>query len=261
MVQLIEDEYPRAGFPAVYECLLAIHRAQELSIAQLIGSGYCDDSELLDISFAKGGTSVLADASLVHGWLNEEESCLAFEWGALLQLGDDLQDVREDLQCGSVSLFSRAAASGLPLDSLVTQLLIFSDKVAGRMDRMPNGPGALKNLLCMSWRNLILMAVAREQEFFSPVFLDELDSRSPFRFDFLEARGRNLAGRQGLYAVLFDAFLEAGEGYLGGLPSPTGLLSHQLSADEVESLLRRPVTDPVAIASESPVEAVGLVGV
>ena len=47
-----------------------------------------------------------------RGWLNEEESRFAFEWGVLLQLGDDLQDVREDMQRGSVTLFSRAAAAG-----------------------------------------------------------------------------------------------------------------------------------------------------
>jgi hypothetical protein len=35
MVQLIEDQYPRADFPQVFECLLAIHRAQQESIAQV----------------------------------------------------------------------------------------------------------------------------------------------------------------------------------------------------------------------------------
>ncbi len=212
MVRLIEGEYPRAEFPAVYGSLLAIHHAQELSIAQLIGRGHCDHSELLHISCAKGGTSVLADACLVRGWLNEQESRLAFEWGALLQIGDDLQDVREDLQCGSSSLFSRAAAAGQPLDDLVTQLLNFSDNVAKRMNRMPDGSTALKELLRMSWRNLILMAVASAPEFFSPAFLAELDSHSPFRLDFLHAKNRNLTRRKGLYAVLFEAFLEAGDG-------------------------------------------------
>ena len=30
-------------FPRVYECLLAIHRAQELSLAQVKGNGRCDE--------------------------------------------------------------------------------------------------------------------------------------------------------------------------------------------------------------------------
>ena len=224
MVQLIEDEYPRQRFPLVYECLLGIHKAQELSIGQLRGSCDCDDAELLRISCAKGGTSVLADACLVRGWLNREESLLGFEWGALLQLGDDLQDVREDLERGSATLFSRAVARGEPLDGLVMQLLNLSDRVAARMERLPNGSDALKDLLRMSWRNLILMAVAGGREFFSKALLAELEKSSPFRFDFLRARSRKLVGRQGLYEVLIDAFLEAGDGDADGLLLPGGRL-------------------------------------
>jgi hypothetical protein len=220
MVQLIEEQYPRPRFPQVYECLLAIHRAQELSMAQLKGSAFCDDAEVLRISCAKGGTSVLADACLVRGRLSEEESRFAFEWGVLLQLGDDLQDVREDLRRGSVSLFSRAAATGQKLDRLVIHLLNFSERVAAGMDRLPDGPAVLKDLLRMSWRSLILMAVANAKEFFSPGLLAELECSSPFRFDFLRKRNRRFMGRKGLYAVLFDAFLEAGEGETGGLPLP-----------------------------------------
>ncbi|HEY1160778.1 MAG TPA: hypothetical protein VGE83_09125 [Terracidiphilus sp.] len=231
MVQLIEEQYPRLLYPQVFECLLAIHRAQELSIAQLNDCGHCDDSELLRISFAKGGTSVLADACLSHGWLSEEESRLAFEWGALLQLGDDLQDLCDDLRRGSATLFSRAAATREPLDSMVTQLLNFSERVADRMDRLPNGSAVLKDLLRMSWRSLIVMAVADTQEFFSPAFLDELEPSSSFRFDFLRARKKRLAGRQGLYAFLFDAFLEAGEGGKDGLAMPVTPVKFSLDAE------------------------------
>lgn len=218
MVDLIETEYPRAEFERVYEGLLAIHRAQELSVAQQrCGSELCGE-ELLRISFAKGGTSVLADACLVRGWLSEEEGRLAFEWGALLQLGDDLQDVREDLRNGSESLFSRAAARGDPLDDLVMQLLNLSERVTERMQEMPSGSAALKGLLQMSWRNLILMAVANGQEFFSRSMLRELETSSPFRFGFLRKRGRKLLGRKGLYEALIDAFLAAGDGDLERLP-------------------------------------------
>jgi hypothetical protein len=224
MVQLVEDEYPRLRFPQVYECLLDIHKAQELSIEQLKGSGDCSDAELLRISCAKGGTSVLADACLVRGWLNQEESLLGFEWGALLQLGDDLQDVREDLERGSATLFSRAVARGEPLDGLVMQLLNFSDRVSAQMERLPNGSRELKGLLRMSWRNLILMAVAGGKEFFSKALLAELEESSPFRFGFLRRRSRKLVGRKGLYAALIDAFLEAGDGDADGLPLLDGCL-------------------------------------
>ncbi len=134
LVQLIEEQYPRARYPQVFDCLLAIHRAQEESIAQMKSSGDCIEAEVLRMSCAKGGSSVLADACLAHGWLNEEERRFSFEWGVLLQLGDDLQDVREDMQRGSVTLFSLAAAQGRPLDDLMTQLLTFQ-----RASRGPHG--------------------------------------------------------------------------------------------------------------------------
>ncbi|MGD0786366.1 MAG: hypothetical protein ABR898_00180 [Terracidiphilus sp.] len=228
MVQTIEAQYPRPAYPQVYDCLLAIHRAQEESMAQLGNGGrwdnspdrHLDDSELERISCAKGGTSVLANACLVLPWLSPEESQFAIDWGVLLQLGDDLQDLREDLRRGSVTLFTRAAAHGEFLDSLVLQLLNFSRHVGDCMDRLPNGAVVLKDLLRMSWRSLILMAVANARQFFSPAFLSELEPSSPFRFDFLRARNEKLAGRQALYAVLFDAFLEAGPGGQSELPLP-----------------------------------------
>jgi hypothetical protein len=224
MVQMIEEQYPRPRYPQVYDCLLAIHRAQQQSIAQL-GVGGCrdnslDDSELLRISCAKGGTSVLANACLVLPRLSPDESQFSIDWGVLLQLGDDLQDVREDLQRGSVTLFTRAACVGKPLDSLVLQLLNFSRQVAERMDSLPHGTPVLKDLLRMSWRSLILMAVSGAQEFFSPAFLTELEPSSPFRFGFLKERSEKLTGRKALYGILFDAFLEAGPEQRSGVFMP-----------------------------------------
>jgi hypothetical protein len=220
LVTLIEEQYPRADYPQVFDCLLAIHRAQEESLAQQ-GTGNHPDS-LLRVSCAKGGTSVLADACLAHGWLSVEESRFAFEWGVLLQLGDDLQDVNEDLRRGSLTLFSRSALMGNPLDSLVIQLLNFSEKVGARMDDLPAGTPMFKNLLRMSWRSLIVGAVANSHEFFTPAFLEQAERWSPFRFAFLRARRERLTSRQGLYATLFEAFLESRDNGDNQLPVPDG---------------------------------------
>jgi hypothetical protein len=225
LLSLIEEQYPRACYSQVFDCLLAIHRAQEESIAQIGNRDLDNEDKLSEISCAKGGSSVLADACLARGWLTEEESRFSFEWGVLLQLGDDLQDVREDLQHGSLTLFSRAALEGRALDDLVKQLLNFSERVGFRMDKLPNGTGVLKELLRMSWRSLIIGAIADSHEFFSPEFLEEAERCSPFHFAFLRARRRRLSSRQGLYAILFDAFLEAPdeEGSECRLPQPRRL--------------------------------------
>ncbi|HEX8924688.1 MAG TPA: hypothetical protein VF786_02795, partial [Terriglobales bacterium] len=203
MVRLIELQYPRWQFPRVYETLLAIHQAQEDSMAQSKRSGALTQADVLRLSCAKGGTSVLADACLCHGFLSEDEARFAFNWGALLQLGDDLQDVQEDLKQGSATLFTRFARAGVPLDRLVRQLLEFSSRVADQADALPHRDAALKNLLRMSWRSLILMAVSRSHKYFTREFLAELETQSPFRFGFLRARNKRLSGRRGLYRVLF----------------------------------------------------------
>ena len=216
LVQLIEEQYPRGTYPQVFDCLLAIHRAQQDSIAQLRGSGGIgqplDPAEVLRITCAKGGTSVLANAVLAQPWLTAEEVGFSFDWGVLLQLGDDLQDVHEDLDRGSVTLFTLAAARGVELDGLVMQLLNFSQMVADRMDRLPHGSASMKRLLRMSWRSLILMAVANAHPFFSAAFLAELEPCSGFRFDFLRARNQKLDGPESLFPRIFEAFLEAGDG-------------------------------------------------
>jgi hypothetical protein len=66
------------------------------------------DQKLREKAYDEG----LADACLARGWLDAEESHFSFEWGMLLQLGDGLQDVREDKERGSTTLFSRAATLG-----------------------------------------------------------------------------------------------------------------------------------------------------
>lgn len=242
MVRLIEVEFPRPRFPRVYESLLAIHQAQENSMAQLKRGPHSTDSEL-HLSCAKGGTSVLADACLCHGFLSEDEARFAFDWGVLLQLGDDLQDVQDDLKHGAATLFSRAAAAGLPLDNLVRQLLAFSELVANKIESLPHGDPALKRLLRMSWRSLILMAVARSRRFFSREFLAEFEPASQFRFGFLRARHKRLAGHRGLYKVLYESFVDSGQADLSHLPQPEDWLAcalDQNNAPSIQAIIRTP---------------------
>jgi hypothetical protein len=220
LIALVETQYPQALYPNVFECLLAIHRAQEQSVAQIHTCHSYSDIECLRVSCAKGGSSVLADACLAYGSLTTQESRFAFEWGVLLQLGDDLQDVREDMRRRSMTLFSRAAAEGRPLDGLTIQLLKFSEQVGRRMAELPGGTAVFKELLTMSWTSLIIGAVADSREHFSAGFLRQAEQLSPFRFDFLQKRKRRLASRQGLYAKLFGALLESSQHFDEALPSP-----------------------------------------
>ncbi len=103
LIRLIEKEYPRSKYPLVYEGLRAIHDAQ------LAAMGMLQDGPVPGIlwkSVRKGGTSVLADALLIRGRLQQHEVEFSFRFGMLLQLIDDLQDGRDDGSENAVTLFS-----------------------------------------------------------------------------------------------------------------------------------------------------------
>ncbi|HEY3626581.1 MAG TPA: hypothetical protein VGL00_09860 [Terracidiphilus sp.] len=220
LVELVEGEYPRDAYAQVYESLLAIHAAQERSIAQLKNGGRASDAEVLEISCQKGGTSVLADAFLAAGTLSEAEARFAFNWGVLLQLGDDLQDLGDDLRRQSATLFTRAVRRREPLDALVNRLLAFSDRIAAGMDELPHSTPMLRKLLPMSWRSLIVEAVADARPCFTRRFLRELELTSPFRLKFLRKRHRRLRRRRGMYESLFDTMVEARDDQTARVPLP-----------------------------------------
>jgi hypothetical protein len=266
LVRMIEDAFPRAHSPEVFDALLAIHAAQEESVKQLERCGEMAEDELLRISCAKGGTSVLADACLVRGTLNAAEREFAFLWGVMLQLGDDLQDVEEDLKRGSDTLFTRAARAGMPLDALVEQLLNFAGLVGAKMDALEAAPATAdraswsptlaterkredgarevcgdtslyphKALLRMSWRSLILMAVGQADAYFTPAFLRRMEPCSPFRFAFLRKRREKLQRDRGLFQRLFEIVLNSEDQNAAALPLPEMAASSAREAATVQA--------------------------
>lgn len=206
LVSLIESGYARAEFPEVYASLLAIHHSQEESIRLL----QCDRDDVLPIVFTKGGASVLADAYLAAGQLTDAEASFAFDWGVLLQLGDDLQDVREDTAAGLRTVFSTGAVTG-KLDALTNRTFHFALQVMTRMEALTGAPEALKDLLRRSSISLVVRAAGALREHYSDAWIAEIESYSPFRFAFLSSRKEKLARHKGRLAGLFEAFLAGSE--------------------------------------------------
>jgi hypothetical protein len=69
----------------------------------------------------------------------------------------------------------------------------------------------------------------------TPGFLEEAERCSPFRFAFLRERQKRLTSRQGLYAVLFDVFLETSDDEDSEFPLPADRRRSCPEADEVEN--------------------------
>jgi hypothetical protein len=207
LVGMIEAQYPRVEYPRVFESLSAIHRAQADSLRLLRGTPLAADVDVLRLSFAKGGSSVLADAYLATGSLNPAEAQFAFAWGVALQLADDLQDVQEDGRAGVLTLFSLAAAAG-PLDALTSRTMQFARTVAQQMPRLP-GPRfqALEDLIRKSSSSLLIRAAGEAGDLHTAGYLSSLEAHSPFRFAFLNRQRREMSQRGAALTRLFEAFL------------------------------------------------------
>ncbi len=134
----IESEFPRTSFPLVWEGLLVIHRAQEESIRLQRPQVSPYEVDVLGISFAKGGASVLADGYLVAKDVSCEQAQFLYGLGCYMQLADDLQDVIDDRKAGILTVFSQTATRW-PLDGITNRLLTFGAGVAQGMFYFPTG--------------------------------------------------------------------------------------------------------------------------
>jgi hypothetical protein len=72
----------------------------------------------------------------------------------------------------------------------------------------------------MSWRSLIVEAVADSREFFTRRFLNDLEPTSPFRLRFLRRRHQRLTRRRGMYESLFDVLIESHDDEPARVPLP-----------------------------------------
>jgi hypothetical protein len=219
LVARIEKEFPRSSFAEVYESLLAIHRAQERSLAQQDEAGLTDD-EIVAISCEKGGSSVLADLYLVCGRASASEERFAFGYGVFLQLLDDLQDVEPDLDAGHQTLFTRATRRG-PLDEPAARLARFIDRVLDEADILA-GPAYAdrKDLVRRNCRTLLVGAVSEQPARFTRRFRRAIEGQWPFSLRAMrrlrrraERRAREAAGslrrRAGAQSLLDLALAEA----------------------------------------------------
>lgn len=242
LLKLIVEQYPREEWPEVWASLQMIHNAQENSVRMLRVDSCAADVDVLKFSFEKGGTSVLADAHLAAGSLTDEEARVAFGWGMLLQLVDDLQDLRQDLREGMLTIFTQCATGRhqrqeerTPLDELTTRTLNFGRRVLREIDCIKPRHFApedadpkrrcLKEMIRMSSSMLLVWSAGAAGEFYTREYLEELERRSPFRFALLNERRKKLARWTGPLGRLFDAFLEDEENETASLLLATSLVA------------------------------------
>ncbi|HEY5534927.1 MAG TPA: hypothetical protein VIL99_08350 [Ignavibacteria bacterium] len=184
-VGIIESQYPRACHKELYESLLCIHDAQCSSLAQhnVMTSPY--ERNVLGISTEKGGASVLADAYLVNGNLSGVQADFIFAFGVLLQFCDDLQDAKEDLDNGDMTIFS-VTSEKWPLDNITNALFDFSNKIMedsseGFTDEKSN---KMKTFLKKNLVFLIFEAISQNYNLYSMEYIKSIEKYYPFRMKY-----------------------------------------------------------------------------
>lgn len=178
LVAMIEQTFDRDQFPHVYESLYLIQDAQIQSLIQQDGAQKQTASSLLQISYQKGGTSVVADGFLIDGTMNQEQIMFCMRYGFMLQLGDDLQDVMTDAKHHHQTLMTHAFQSNR-LEPLVKKLMQYTYDIL--CTNVVCQDQALLDFVLDDCMFLILLAAAQELLPFSNTWKKEISQCLPFR--------------------------------------------------------------------------------
>jgi hypothetical protein len=207
LIEIIEDQYDRTYYPGVYRSLLAIHSSQTESIRLLDASNLSGEEDVLKICIKKGGTSVVADGYLVSGSLTEAQERFLFNYGAYLQLADDIQDTTGDLEAGLLTLFSYACTKK-PLDGLTNRTVNTGTKI---MEQIGCFGGSnlisLKSLMEKSIKMLIIESIGLNDRFYSRSYTRDIERYSPLRFSYLKKNGNNFSPGQDLFMEIMGGSL------------------------------------------------------
>jgi hypothetical protein len=208
LVEMIEKQYFREVYPGVYNSLYSIHEAQTKSLELFSDPFRLTDDEVLNISFWKGGASVLADGFLVSGNLLTEEQRALFGYGIYLQVLDDIQDIKEDSEAGVKTLFSCAGRNG-NLDWLVNKAINFGRSVLLELNcfRFTNAV-PFYSMMQKSLEAMIIQSVGQNEKSYSAAFCSEMEKYSPIGYSFIRRKKNK---NKSLRFSMFQGFLSKAE--------------------------------------------------
>ncbi len=148
---------------------------------------------------------MLADGYLVAGDLSLPMQQFLFGYGVWLQLADDIQDMKEDLQSGTMTLFSANGATG-NLVGKVNRTFHFGRKI---MDDIKYCPEETCDQFCKvilhSIEIMLIQSAGLQGRYFPKNYLNSLEEFSPVGFRFLrESRKKGTPGRFRLVSQLIS---------------------------------------------------------
>lgn len=186
LVEYIEKTFERNKYNKLYEALLLIHEGQIKSLNQQEYISVPYENNILEISIEKGGSSVLVDGFLTKGKLNKDEISFCIFYGFLLQLADDLQDVKIDIANNHTTIMSQLA-SRYKLDTIANKLINFTLTVLNDSTCFKGrNIMELKELIKINCIMLILFSVILSKEFFSIEYIKSIEQYLPFSIKYIE---------------------------------------------------------------------------
>ena len=198
LVAMIESEFKRKDYPDVYESLLAIHDAQTKSLGLVSSKPTLSEEETFKICIEKGATSVIADGYLVLGKLDEKQFHFLYEYGAYLQILDDLQDAKDDYTEGIMTCFSRKLPHG-KLDKLLCKTYYLGKSFHQNLHDLYPNELSFQGLIQRSFAFLFLASIFQNQDNFSDALIGTSEKHAPFRFSFLRKKKTELEPFRNLF--------------------------------------------------------------
>ncbi|MDV4150075.1 hypothetical protein R0131_04415 [Clostridium sp. AL.422] len=186
LVSYIEEDFKRNDYCELYEALLSIHEGQIKSLKQQDILSIPYEEDILGISIEKGGSSVLVDGFLTKGKIDKDEIYFCIFYGFLLQLIDDLQDIKSDINNTHITIMSQLVPK-YNLDKIVNKLINFTvsllkEENCFKGENIPE----LKELIKTNCIMLILFSVIFSKEFFSDEYIKVIDEYLPFSIKYIE---------------------------------------------------------------------------
>lgn len=186
LVSCIEEVFNREGYPKVYDSLLLIQDGQKKSLYEQEVESMPYERDMLSISIEKGGASVLADGYLVCGDLTQDEEIFAYGYGFLLQLCDDIQDVKTDLKNNHMTIISQIAGK-YPLDKIINKLINLIIEIIDSAICFKGGNiEELKELIKDNCITMLLFAIIDAKEYFSKEYIKSINGYLPFTLSYVE---------------------------------------------------------------------------
>lgn len=211
LLSAIEGDYERPN--DIYEGLLLMLEAQRNSQYQPESTTPLTEEEIIDISVYKGGLSVLIDRYFVNKSLTENDLFFYYGFGFLLQLCDDLQDITEDKENGSRTLFS-VCKTPEETQHVINRLLLYAENLFKRCDCKKE---EFKEFLLRNCYMLILFSAAGSREHLAEEWIMWAEGRMPVSIEYIDRLKSSFIlpegeskRRNGKYMKMMDTLLKDG---------------------------------------------------